>query len=102
MLEQALKLSERTAKRARASALERGDSATVEDIDDLLNFSLSPNEERGQAGGPAPTGNPNVVRLTADDLSGQAASKPASPGSFPAQPGAPKVLRFNIKGDLIQ
>lgn len=41
LLSQALKIAERKAKRARAAALKRGDQATVDDIDDLLTFSLS-------------------------------------------------------------
>lgn len=41
LLAQALKIAERKAKRARAAALKRGDQATVNDIDDLLTFSLS-------------------------------------------------------------
>jgi hypothetical protein len=41
LLKQALRIATKTAKRARASALKRKDRETVEDIDDLLDFSLS-------------------------------------------------------------
>jgi hypothetical protein len=41
LLEQSLRIINRTARRARSAAEERGDTATVEDIDDLLSFSLS-------------------------------------------------------------
>jgi hypothetical protein len=40
LLNQALRIAERTAKRARASAERRGDIETVQDIDDLLTFEL--------------------------------------------------------------
>jgi len=41
LLAQTLKIAERTAARARKAALKRGDMETVNDIDDLLSFSLS-------------------------------------------------------------
>jgi hypothetical protein len=59
LLKQALRIAERTAKRARKKALDQGDQATVDDIDDLLEFSLSlkvptegpPEETTGDIGG---------------------------------------------------
>lgn len=66
LLGQALKLAENTAQRARAAALERGDEITVNDIDDLLSFSLS-----GTAATPAqavqPVSNTDFNKLL-DDL----------------------------------
>ena len=47
LLSQALKIAERTAKRARKSALDRGQDDVVKDIDDLLQFSLSVDLEDG-------------------------------------------------------
>lgn len=41
LLRQSLRIAERTAKRARRAAKKRGDTSTVEDIDDLLSSSLS-------------------------------------------------------------
>lgn len=43
LLGQALRIVERTARRAKKAAKARGDMATVEDIDELLSFSLSTN-----------------------------------------------------------
>lgn len=40
LLQQALRISEKVAKRARKVAEERGDESTVADIDDLLSFEL--------------------------------------------------------------
>jgi len=42
LLAQALRIAENTAQRARAAAVARGDEFTVNDIDDLLSFSLTP------------------------------------------------------------
>jgi hypothetical protein len=44
ILGQALRMAERTSKRARKAAKDRGDMATVSDIDELLLFSLSVDE----------------------------------------------------------
>ena len=41
LLIQALKIAERTAKRARKSAVDRGQKDVVADIDELLGYSLS-------------------------------------------------------------
>jgi len=49
LLEQALRIAERTAKRARKSALDREQEDIVQDIDDLLSFSLDIDAEEGQA-----------------------------------------------------
>jgi hypothetical protein len=49
LLKQALRIAERTAKRARRKALDQGDQATVDDIDDLLEFSLSLDVTEGSA-----------------------------------------------------
>ncbi len=46
LLQQALRMSERAAKRARSAAKARGDKETVADIDDLLSFSLSIEEDQ--------------------------------------------------------
>lgn len=43
LLQQAMRIAQRTAKRAKAAAEKRGDMDTVADIDDLLEFSLNPN-----------------------------------------------------------
>jgi len=43
LLGQALRIVERTARRAKKAAKARGDMATVSDIDELLSFSLSTN-----------------------------------------------------------
>jgi len=45
LLVQALRISERTAKRARKAAEKRGDKEAVADIDELLSFSLSDPEK---------------------------------------------------------
>lgn len=49
LLRQALRISERTAQRARSAAVDRDDQATVEDIDDLLSFSLATEQPTQQA-----------------------------------------------------
>lgn len=46
LLNQALRIAERNAKRARQVAEKRGDTATVEDIDDLLSFALTNPEKK--------------------------------------------------------
>lgn len=63
LLQQALKIAERKAKRARATALQIGDQTTVDDIDDLLTFSLSMEAPKAkeakqatEGGAPAQTG----------------------------------------------
>ena len=48
LLQQALRISERTSKRARKAALDRGQDDVVTDIDDLLTFSLDIVEEAPQ------------------------------------------------------
>lgn len=45
LLQQALRIAEKTAKRARTKAKEIGDNFAVQDIDDLLDFSLSNPED---------------------------------------------------------
>lgn len=52
LLEQALAIAERNAKRAIKAAEERGDMETVEDIKSLLEFSLSPEAKQGREGPP--------------------------------------------------
>jgi hypothetical protein len=52
LLKQALKIAERTARRARKAAVDREDRFSVEDIDELLAFSLS--DETGLAPDQAP------------------------------------------------
>lgn len=48
LLEQALSIAERNARRAMKAAEERGDMETVEDIKSLLEFSLDPGEQPRQ------------------------------------------------------
>lgn len=48
LLKQALRLAERKANRARKLADERGDTAIIEDIDDLLSFDLSETVSQSQ------------------------------------------------------
>lgn len=45
LLTQALRIAEKTANRARKKAVERGDQATIDDIDDLLTFTLDEPEK---------------------------------------------------------
>lgn len=45
LLQQSLQIAERTAKRAREAARKRGDMETVNDIDNLLEFSLSEEQQ---------------------------------------------------------
>jgi hypothetical protein len=45
LLKRALRIAERTARRAKRSAKDRGDMATVEDIDELLTFDLGMTSE---------------------------------------------------------
>lgn len=61
LLEQALRMAERTAKRARKTALERDDAGTVQDIDDLLTFTLDLEEPAAQV---APQAAPTAQTLT--------------------------------------
>lgn len=64
LLSQSLRIAERSAKRARAAALKRGDMEAVEDIDDLLSFSLSVEKEDGKPK------NEDVTRVVNTDLQG--------------------------------
>jgi len=48
LLRQALRIAERTAERAKNAAKRRGDMETVEDIDDLLTFTLTEPEQQTQ------------------------------------------------------
>lgn len=63
LLEQALRIAERTAKRARKTAAERNDTGTVQDIDDLLTFTLDIEETAPQVS-PAP----GLQQLSNDEL----------------------------------
>ena len=62
LLQRALKIAERTSNRAIRAAKDRGDEASVEDIEDLLKFEFMFDEEGAEA---APTAQPAPVTPTA-------------------------------------